>query len=315
MQMRDTQLNYPVHEKELLAIIRALKKWCVELLSTPFTVYTDHRTLENFMTQRDLSRRQAHRQEFFAQYDFTIKYIPGEDNTVAVTLSCLLPNIDDLPSYAKQTVHLPSDIQANTDPIALILSITPNPNLLKDIKTGYDQDPWCIKLAKLVDSLPGLRHENGLMYLNECLIIPRITHLCETIFKLAHDDLGHFGADKSYAAICKSFYWLNMRHDLEESYIPGCTKCTRKKGRTMKPPGPLHPLPVPDNQGDLVAIDFIGPLPVEQGFDGIMTITDHLSADICLVPCHMNMSALEVANLFFNNWYCENGLPLSIILD
>jgi hypothetical protein len=84
-----------------------------------------------------------------------------------------------------------------------------------------------------------------------------------------------------------------MRRDLEESYIPGCTECARNKGRTMKPPGSLHPLPVPNNRGDLVAIDFIGPLPVEQGFDGIMTIPDHLGADIRLVPCRMNMSIVE----------------------
>jgi hypothetical protein len=56
MQLRDAQLNYPVHEKELLAIVRALKKWRIELLGTPFTVYTDHRTLEKFLTQRELSR-------------------------------------------------------------------------------------------------------------------------------------------------------------------------------------------------------------------------------------------------------------------
>jgi hypothetical protein len=59
MQLRNAQLNYPVHEKELLAIVRALKKWRIKLLGTPFTIYTDHRTLENFMTQRKLSRRQA----------------------------------------------------------------------------------------------------------------------------------------------------------------------------------------------------------------------------------------------------------------
>jgi len=54
MQLCDAQLNYPVHEKELLAIIQALKKWRIELLGIPFTVYTDHRTLENFMTQHEL---------------------------------------------------------------------------------------------------------------------------------------------------------------------------------------------------------------------------------------------------------------------
>jgi hypothetical protein len=56
MQLDTAQLNYPVHEKELLAIVRALQKWCLDLLGVPFTVYTDHKTLENFSTQRDLSR-------------------------------------------------------------------------------------------------------------------------------------------------------------------------------------------------------------------------------------------------------------------
>jgi hypothetical protein len=55
MQLHDAQLNYPVHKKELLVIIRALKKWRIELLGTPFTIYTDHQTLENFMTQCELS--------------------------------------------------------------------------------------------------------------------------------------------------------------------------------------------------------------------------------------------------------------------
>jgi hypothetical protein len=56
IQLKAAEKNYPVHEKELLAIIRALKKWCSDLLGIPIYVYTDHRTLENFDTQRDLSR-------------------------------------------------------------------------------------------------------------------------------------------------------------------------------------------------------------------------------------------------------------------
>ena len=38
------RLNAVAHEKELLAIIRALKKWCSDLLGVPISVYTDHRT-------------------------------------------------------------------------------------------------------------------------------------------------------------------------------------------------------------------------------------------------------------------------------
>ena len=53
---KGAELNYPVHEKELLAIVRALSKWCTELLGYQFEVWTDHRTLEHFKSQRDLSR-------------------------------------------------------------------------------------------------------------------------------------------------------------------------------------------------------------------------------------------------------------------
>jgi RNase H-like domain found in reverse transcriptase len=48
---KGVQLHYPVHEKEMLAIIRALDKWHADLLGVPFLVYTDHKTLENFDNQ------------------------------------------------------------------------------------------------------------------------------------------------------------------------------------------------------------------------------------------------------------------------
>jgi len=87
MQLKGPEKNYPVHKKELLAIIRSLKKWRADLLGIPIVVYTDHRTLENFDMQHDLSCRQLRWQEFMSQYDMTIVYIPGEDNSVADALS------------------------------------------------------------------------------------------------------------------------------------------------------------------------------------------------------------------------------------
>ena len=87
MQLNSTECNYPIHEKELLIIIHALKKWHSDLLGTRFTVYTDHRTLENFDTQQDFSRWQLHWQKFMSQYDMNITYICKEDNTVVDALS------------------------------------------------------------------------------------------------------------------------------------------------------------------------------------------------------------------------------------
>lgn len=80
------------------------------------------------------------------------------------------------------------------------------------------------------------------------LVIPRDNNVREAIFCLAHDSLGHFGATKSYDVLRDSFYWPNMRRDLEQAYIPGCVECQRNKAPTSKPAGPLHSLPVPDGR-------------------------------------------------------------------
>ena len=76
--------------------------------------------------------------------------------------------------------------------------------------------------------------------------------------QVAHDSLGHFGAEKSYAALCNCYYWLNMQKDFETLYIPECINCQYNKSCTTWPPGPLHPLLVPDNWADKIAINFIG---------------------------------------------------------
>ena len=54
MTFKGAKLNYLGHEKELLAIIYALKKWWVDLLGCEFFIYTDHKTVEIFNTQKDL---------------------------------------------------------------------------------------------------------------------------------------------------------------------------------------------------------------------------------------------------------------------
>jgi hypothetical protein len=62
-------------------------------------------------------------------------------------------------------------------------------------------------------------------------------------------------------------------------------------------------------------MDFIGPLPPDDGFDTIITFTDHLNSDIRLVPSHLDLTVEELTSIFFDEWYCENSLLLNIISD
>jgi hypothetical protein len=308
LQLKGAQKNYPVHEKELLSIVRALKKWRSDLLGGHFFIYTDHRTLENFNTQKDLSRRQLCWQEYLSQYKMSITYIKGEDNTVADALSRIPPN-----SFPDEEEFSIAGRWSNA--VTSILRIEANSATLKAIKKGYQSDKFCIKIKENAGFIPSLTESNGLLYIGSRLVIPRVNDVRKNLFRLAHNVLGHFGSDKSYALLRNDYYWPNMRRDLEKAYIPSCEDCQRNKSSTRKPRGPLHPLPVPECRGDSVAIDFIGPLPVDEGYDCIVTFTDRIGADIQLIQKRTTLTAPELAILFFNHWYCENGLPVEIISD
>src|SRR4051812_34811065 len=58
-QMSPAKKNYAVHEKELLAIVHALKVWRHYLEGQEFTVLTNHQSLRYLQTQDKLNRRQA----------------------------------------------------------------------------------------------------------------------------------------------------------------------------------------------------------------------------------------------------------------
>jgi hypothetical protein len=97
---------------------------------------------------------------------------------------------------------------------------------------------------------------------------------------------GHFGFTKSYATLQDSYYWPHMHRDLEEAYLPSCVDSQHNKSQTKKPTGPLHPLTIPDVRFDTVALDFVGPLPLEDGCNIILTMTDALDADIRMAAIH-----------------------------
>lgn len=322
MTFKAAELNYPVHEKELLAIIRALRRWRTDLLGNHFIIYTDHRTLENFMTQKDLSRQQCRWSEFMSQFDFEIRYIDGHKNTVADALS-RTKFIDTTPPTKRGSpvdviaalISIPPKQERIANLGATRLTLTSNPSFAIKIKAGYQSDPWCIKMAAAAEGMSNFKSDNGFWWMNDRLVIPNVPAIRTQIFRWAHDLLGHFGIDKSYAALRDSFFWPGMFRSLARYYVPGCSDCQRFKAARQKPSGPLHPLPVPDHRGASIAMDFVGPLPEDQGFNCILTITDRLGSEILLIPTRTDATAKEIAILFFDHWYCEHGLPTDIICD
>jgi hypothetical protein len=83
----DTQRNYQIYDKEMLAVMLALEHWRHFLQGVHFDIWTDHKNLEYFREPQKLNRRQARWFTELAEYNFTLSHRPGKLNIIADVLS------------------------------------------------------------------------------------------------------------------------------------------------------------------------------------------------------------------------------------
>jgi len=83
------ELNYDIHDKELLAIFEAFKIWrhYLEGSALPIDVVTDHKNLEYFSTTKILTHQQARWLEYLSQFNLIICFCPGHLGTKPDTLT------------------------------------------------------------------------------------------------------------------------------------------------------------------------------------------------------------------------------------
>ncbi|GJR06945.1 putative reverse transcriptase domain-containing protein [Tanacetum coccineum] len=86
-QLKIHEKNYTTHDLELGAVVFALKIWRHYLYGTKCTVFTDHKSLEHILDQKELNMRQRRWLELLSDYDCDIRYHPGKANVVADALS------------------------------------------------------------------------------------------------------------------------------------------------------------------------------------------------------------------------------------
>jgi hypothetical protein len=140
--------------------------------------------------------------------------------------------------------------------------------------------------------------------------------------KVVHDhhDLpayGHPGIFRTTALTERHYWWPHMRQEIRD-YVGGCADCQRNKVNTQARKAPLAPIfPKPEAMPfETVAMDFIVKLPLSNGFDSILTITDHdcIKAAI-FIPCNETVTAEGVAELYLQHVFKRFGLPQKVISD
>ena len=96
-KLNGAQLNYPVYDKELYALVRVLEVWQHYLWPKEFIIHSNHEALKYLKFQSNLNKHHAKWVEFIESFPYIINYKKGKDNVVVDALSrksMLLTHLD-----------------------------------------------------------------------------------------------------------------------------------------------------------------------------------------------------------------------------
>ncbi|KAJ9507876.1 hypothetical protein QJQ45_021195 [Haematococcus lacustris] len=301
-KLNPAQVNYPAHERELLAVLHALTTWRHYLLGRPFIVETDNSATTHVLTQSNLTGRQMRWTQRLAEFDITFVHKAGKHHTV------------------------PDALSRRPDHQLTALSIVdPDPSFFSTFDRHAPEDPAYQAALSQALSPPSpsspthLQVIEGRLYTTSTpprLYIPS-SPLRAQLLHEAHDahTAAHLGRAKTLERLQRHFYWPQMHKTVQE-YVRTCDKCQRNKATNQLPPGLLQPLPIPSRNWQQVSMDFIGPLPATpRGHTMIFTIVDKLSKMIHLIPTTTTATAQDTARLFFDHIFKHHGLPEAIVSD
>ena len=93
----ETQINYTIIEKELLAVVYALEKFWSYILGSKIVIYTDHAALKYLLSKKETKPRLIRWVLLLQEFDLKIKDKKGSKNSVADYLSHLhSPSVGDI---------------------------------------------------------------------------------------------------------------------------------------------------------------------------------------------------------------------------
>ena len=322
------ELNYEIHDKEMLAIIRALEEWRAELEGLQrgerFDIYTDHRALEYFMTTKRLNARQARWTEFLSRFHFLIRYRPGKENTLADALTrretsdSILSNKDQIrtqillkPEWLEEGVH------PDNNKVLDLAPVDPQLHIVDRVLQANRESPSLDEAREKARQKNGdWALENGKLLFRGRLVVPAEGDLKARLLDEIHRQAStaHPGRRKTKKLLQSRYYWSNWNSDVDR-YLDNCLICKRMKVSRDKTPGLLQPLPIPARPWQHISMDFRSFPRDRHGYDAVFAVVDRLSKRPISIPCHKTITAREMARLFLIHVYRWKGAPDTIVSD
>jgi hypothetical protein len=318
--------NYEIHDKEMLAIIRALDEWrhLLEGARHDFEVWTDHKNLEYFRTAQKLNRRQARWSLLLSRFNYTLHHRPGRSMGKPDALSRRADH-DTGEADNEDVVLLKPElfviralegVELMGEEAAILREVR------KGNREGKQEDAVAVIAKELAkSSISSTRTaewtiENGVLLFRGKIYVPNDPDLRRRIVAQHHDSkiAGHPGRWKTLELVTRTYWWPNMSKYIGQ-YTRTCELCLRTKAHRQQPIGELHPIPIAEQRWDQISVDFIVELPQAHGYDAVMNVVDTVSKRAHFIPTHTTITAEGAARLFLNNVWKLHGLPKRVISD
>jgi hypothetical protein len=214
------------YEKECVAVLMAVDKWCSYLQHQEFTIQTDQKSLLHLTEQRLGTGIQHKAFVKLMGLHYMIQYKKGITNAAADALSRRPPETE------------------------LMAISTVVPSWLDNLVAGYSDDAatkqlWT-ELSVTGSNSAGFSLDKGVICLHDKVWVGGNTLAQQHILQALHSSGigGHSGTLATYQRIHKLFAWRNLKQSVTE-FIQRCDTCQRAKAEHTKFPGLLQPLPIP----------------------------------------------------------------------
>ncbi|GJW70607.1 putative reverse transcriptase domain-containing protein [Tanacetum coccineum] len=276
-------------KKELGAVVFALKIWRHYLYGTKYTVFTDHKSLQHILDQKELNMRQRRWLDVAKKE----REPPLRVRALVMTISLDLP---------KQILNAQTEAR--------------KPENIKSEDVGG----MLIENAKFPEAIREQKLEpraDGTLCLNGRSWLPCYGDLRTVIMHESHKSKYsiHPGSDKMYQDMKKLYWWPNMKADIA-TYVNKCLTCAKVKAEHQRPSGLLVQPKIPKWKWDNITMDFVTKLPkTSQGYDTIWVIVDRLTKSAIFTPMRETDPLDKLARLYLKEVVTRHGIPVSIICD
>lgn len=287
-KLSPAECNYEIGDRELLAIILALKEWkhLLEGTSVPVLILTDHKNLTYLSEAKRLSPRQARWALFLSRFNYVVSYLPGSKNVRADALSRQFSSLSK-----EESVPTP---------------VIPPDHILATIRTNLTSPLGEEILAAQTNAPP--EKPSG-----KCFVPDNLrTKLLHTYHypKAA----GHPGKNQMIWSVTRQFWWPGLRSDVA-AYVASCSVCAQNKTPRRLPVGLLQPNANGERPWTHLSMDFIVELPVSNGNTVILMVVDRFSKMSHCIPLKKLPTAQELASIFAREVFRLHGLPKEIVSD